>query len=63
MIKRLYESFGPERLMWASDCPYQLNDGNSYEASISLITDRIDFLSESDKQWLLRKTAESVFFA
>jgi predicted TIM-barrel fold metal-dependent hydrolase len=62
MIKRLYEAFGPERLMWASDCPYQLNDGNSYEASISLITDRIDFLSESDKQWLLRKTAEAVFF-
>ena len=61
MIKRLYDAFGPERLMWASDCPYQLNDGNSYEASISLITDRIDFLTESDKQWLLRKTAESVF--
>jgi predicted TIM-barrel fold metal-dependent hydrolase len=63
MIKRLYDSFGPERLMWASDCPYQLNDGNSYEASISLITDRIDFLTKSDKQWLLPKTAEAVFFA
>jgi len=63
MIKRLYDTFGPERLMWASDCPYQLNDGNTYEASISLITDRIDFLTKSDKQWLLRSTAENVFFA
>lgn len=61
MIKRLYETFGPERLMWASDCPYQLNDGNTYEASISLITDRIDFLTKSDKEWLLRKTAENVY--
>jgi L-fuconolactonase len=63
MIRRLYDAFGPQRLMWASDCPYQLNDGNTYAASVALIRDRIDFLSESDKQWLLRKTAEAVFFA
>lgn len=63
MIKRLYETFGPERLMWASDCPYQLNDGNTYEASIDLIKSRIDFLTETDKQWLLRKTAEAVYFS
>jgi predicted TIM-barrel fold metal-dependent hydrolase len=62
MIKRIFEAFGPERLMWASDCPYQLQHGNSYTASIGLIRDRIDFLSDEDRQWLLRKTAERVFF-
>jgi predicted TIM-barrel fold metal-dependent hydrolase len=62
MIKRLYETFGPQRLMWASDCPYQLQKGNSYRASISLVRDKLDFVSAEDRQWLLRKTAEKVFF-
>ncbi len=62
MIRRVLDAFGPERLMWASDCPFQVQGEHSYAASISLIRDRLDFLSESDKQWLLRGTAEKVFF-
>lgn len=62
MIKRLYEAFGPQRLMWASDSPYQLQGGNNYRASISLIRDKLDFISAEDRQWLLAKTAERVFF-
>ena len=62
-IKRLFESFGPQRLMWASDCPYQLENGNTYGASISLVRDRLDFLSNTDKDWLLRRTAEKIFFS
>ncbi|MDB4731328.1 amidohydrolase family protein [Planctomicrobium sp.] len=63
MIKALYESYGPKRLMWASDCPYQLNGPNNYGDSIALIKDRIDFLSEADKRDILFNTAERVFFA
>jgi predicted TIM-barrel fold metal-dependent hydrolase len=62
MIKRLYETFGPKRLMWASDCPYQLGGGNNYRDSIALVRDKLDFLSDDDRQWLLRKTAEETFF-
>lgn len=62
MIKRLLDCFGPQRLMWASDCPYQIQGGNNYGDSISLIRDRADFLSAEDRQWLLRKTAERVYF-
>ena len=62
MIKELYEAYGPGRLMWASDCPYQLTGPNTYGDSIALIQDRIDFLSEGDKDWILYKTAERVFF-
>ena len=62
MIRRLYETFGPQRLMWASDSPYQLQGVNTYRDSISLVRDRIDFLTAEDRQWLLRKTAEQVFF-
>jgi predicted TIM-barrel fold metal-dependent hydrolase len=63
MIRRLYEAFGPQRLMWASDAPYQLQDNHSYAASISLVRDRLDFLSSTERQWLLRGTAEKVFFS
>ena len=63
MIRRVYDSYGPNRLMWASDCPYHLGGNmNTYGASIDLIKKRIDFLSDEDRQWLLRKTAEKVFF-
>jgi predicted TIM-barrel fold metal-dependent hydrolase len=62
MIKRLLEAFGPQRLMWASDCPYQIQGANNYKASISLVRDRLDFVSAEDKQWLLAKTAEKFFF-
>lgn len=62
MIRRLYDAFGPQRLMWASDSPYQLvGEGNTYSASIALIRDRMDF-SADDREWLLRKTAEGVYF-
>ena len=62
MIKRLYETFGADRLMWASDCPYQLDDGNDYKSSISLIRDTIDFVTDAERQQLLRTTAEETFF-
>jgi predicted TIM-barrel fold metal-dependent hydrolase len=60
-IRRLYDTFGPQRLMWGSDCPYQLAT-ETYEDSISLVRDHLSFLSPDDKEWLLRKTAESTFF-
>jgi predicted TIM-barrel fold metal-dependent hydrolase len=62
MIRRLLDTFGPKRLMWASDSPYQLQGANTYKASISLVRDRLDFLSKADREWLLAKTAETVFF-
>lgn len=62
MIRRVVDAYGPQRLMWASDCPYQVQGEHTYAASIGLIRDRADFLSEEDKQWMLRGTAEKVFF-
>lgn len=61
MIRRLFDAFGPERLMWASDCPFQIVD-HTYADSISMVRDRLDFLSADDKDWLLRKTAEQTYF-
>jgi len=62
MIRRLIDTFGVERLMWASDSPYQLVGDNTYQDSIALIEKRMEGLSDSDRQWLLKKTAQKVFF-
>jgi predicted TIM-barrel fold metal-dependent hydrolase len=62
MIRKLFESFGPKRLMWGSDAPYQLQGGNTYRASIGLVRDRLDFLTKADRDWLLAKSAEAVYF-
>ena len=62
MIRRLFDTFGPERLMWASDSPYQLQKGNDYASSIGLVRDKLDFISAADRQQLLCGTAEKVFF-
>lgn len=63
MIRECRDYFGAERLMWASDCPFQVEKGHTYRDSIALIRDRLEFLSASDKEWMLRKTAERVFFS
>lgn len=62
MIKRLCETYGPDRLMWASDCPYQISGLNTYASSISLIRDHIDFVTPAERRMLLSTTAESTFF-
>jgi predicted TIM-barrel fold metal-dependent hydrolase len=62
MIRRVLDAFGPERLMWASDGPFQVMKGHTYKDSIELIRSRLGFLTPTDRDWLLRKTAERVFF-
>jgi predicted TIM-barrel fold metal-dependent hydrolase len=63
MIQRVLDAFGPERLMWASDCPFQVQGEQTYKASLDLILQHADFLSQGDKEWLLRDTAQRVFFS
>lgn len=63
LIRQIRDAFGAQRVMWASDCPFQVDTNHNYHNSIALIRDRLDFLSEQDKAWMLRGTAERVFFA
>ena len=62
MIHRLRDAFGANRLMWATDCPYQVQNGHTYRDSIELVRSQLDFLTPDDRAWMLRKTAEQVFF-
>jgi predicted TIM-barrel fold metal-dependent hydrolase len=63
MIRRLRDAFGARRLMWATDCPYQLAAGQGYEASLALVRDRCGFLGADERADLLGGTAARLFFA
>ena len=63
LVRRVYDAFGPQRLMWASDCPFQVQGGHTYRDSLALVAERLDFLSNADRQWLLGRTAQAVFFS
>ena len=60
-IRRVFEAYGPRRLMWASDCPFQVVPGHTYRDSIELVHSGLDFLSDEDRDWLLRRTAEQTY--
>ena len=65
LIKRIVEAYGPERCMWESDSggPIWMNDPETeYPAAIGLIRDHADFLRQEDKDHILFKTAEKIFF-
>ena len=49
-IRRVVEAFGPERVFWGTDlsqlpCPYR--------QAVTLFTEELDFLSTSDKEWIM----------
>jgi predicted TIM-barrel fold metal-dependent hydrolase len=63
LIRRVFDAYGAKRLMWASDSPFQVANGHSYEPSIALVREGLSFLSPEDRDWVLGRTAASEFFA
>ena len=63
LIEQVVSAFGPERCMWESDCPYQVQDQHSYAASVALIRDHAEFLTAEAKRRVLTGTAEELFFS
>jgi predicted TIM-barrel fold metal-dependent hydrolase len=62
LIRSVFDAYGSNRLMWASDCPFQVSDGHTYESSIALVRDALPFLTPEDRDWILSRTAASAFF-
>ena len=62
LVRRLFASYGSSRLMWASDCPFQVAE-HRYEDSIAVIRDGLDFLSATDRERMLEGTAKEIYFA
>jgi L-fuconolactonase len=60
LVKRLYDTFGPQRLMWATDWPIA-NDRASYAQRLTVVRDDMKFLNADDKSWMLSKTVERVW--
>jgi predicted TIM-barrel fold metal-dependent hydrolase len=59
-VKRLYDAYGPQRLMWATDWPI-LETWTTYDKALAVVRDEMKFLNAEDKQWMLSKTVESVW--
>jgi predicted TIM-barrel fold metal-dependent hydrolase len=61
LIQKVVKAFGAKRCMWESDCPFQVVE-HKYADSIDLVRKKLDFLTDEDREWLLRRTAEEFFF-
>ncbi|MBS7701539.1 MULTISPECIES: amidohydrolase family protein [unclassified Chelatococcus] len=53
-LKRIYDGFGPERMLWGSDATRLLW---GYDDNLRLFTEALDFLTPTDKEWILGKAA------
>jgi predicted TIM-barrel fold metal-dependent hydrolase len=63
IVRRVIDAFGPDRCMWESDSPVNIpNLPSSCQAAVALLRDHADFLSTSDKEHILFKTAYDFFF-
>jgi L-fuconolactonase len=58
--ERIYDIFGPQRLMWGTDFPHILRN-IGYENGLALFRDHLPFLTKDDQEWLFSKTALSIW--
>ena len=59
-VKRLYDAFGPRRLMWGTDWPL-VENYCGYAKALAVVRDEMKFLNAEDKSWILSKTVERVW--
>ena len=64
LVKHLHGTFGPQRLMWATDWPIA-KENATYPwgacARLTAVRDDMKFLNAEDKTWMLSKTIERVW--
>jgi predicted TIM-barrel fold metal-dependent hydrolase len=59
-VKRLYDAFGPQRLLAGTDWP--LVEGYcGYAKAVAIVRDQMKFLNDDDKSWMMSKTIERVW--
>jgi L-fuconolactonase len=59
-VKRLYDAFGPQRLMWGTDWPI-VEAHCGYAKALAMVRDEMKFLNDEDKSWMLSRTVERVW--
>jgi len=60
LVKRLYHSFGPQRLMWATDWPI-IEQRSTYDRALKVVRDEMKFFTADDLRWVLSGTIERVW--
>jgi L-fuconolactonase len=59
-IKHLYDTFGPQRLMWGTDWPVSLKQLR-YDQAVALYCDHLDFMPTLDRHQILSETVQQVW--
>ena len=59
-VKKLYDAFGPRRLMWGTDWPL-VERACGYAKALAMVRDELRFLNDDDKGWMLAKTIERIW--
>ena len=59
-FRRIYDAFGPQRLMWGTNFPGVMK-GVGYGPALEMFRDHVDFLTDDDKAWLFHRTALQVW--
>jgi predicted TIM-barrel fold metal-dependent hydrolase len=59
-VRRLFDAFGPARLMWGTDWPVSL-PYLPYADAVALYRDHLDFLSPADRTRILSRTVQTVW--
>jgi predicted TIM-barrel fold metal-dependent hydrolase len=55
-VRKLYDAFGPQRLMWGTDWP-AVEDYCGYAKALALYRDEIKCFNDDDRRWILGQTA------
>ena len=56
LVKRVYGTFGPQRIMWGTDWPVCLAHAQ-YGETLRVVREEMRFFSADDLEWVLGKTA------
>jgi predicted TIM-barrel fold metal-dependent hydrolase len=56
-LRRIYDAYGPRRMLWGADLSRLTS---TYRECLEQFSRGLDFLSASDKEWILGKTLASV---
>jgi predicted TIM-barrel fold metal-dependent hydrolase len=60
-VRALWQRYGRERLMWATDFPYLVRAGETYAQATTVLRHHLPQLTEGDMAWLMGKTALRLF--
>ncbi len=59
-VRRIYDAFGRERLMWGTDCPI-VERYCGYAKALRLYREEIKFFSDEDRSWILGQTVKKLW--